>query len=329
MALKGITERIGVSQARESLKRNLLEIRSSNVNLKYSSPGGVGEMVKASYSKQYDLWWYFSGKPDQFWNPFGIGKPKDGRAVTGRCQINMAKSGLNRRVGGAFATDDEGNIFLMHNGTLGGGKKGINKTNFIRWYTAPLLEVDFDGEKADYFIVAELGSPHFFEQIDFFVRKVYEFKMEAGTTEEIISSGKGLRKLSNGESLKRNPYDLPERTISPGADHARIVNALIKTLREKGYMAFRTSQIDAYIENLSGQLTHIFEIKSIISTQHIYTAIGQLMMYGLQHSAIYVLVVEDSLKPALIEKLKVLNIFCITFSMKKKLPVFNFSKLVF
>jgi len=35
---------------------------------------------------------------------------------------------MNRTIAGAFASDDEGNIYLVHRGRIGGGKKGIGRT---------------------------------------------------------------------------------------------------------------------------------------------------------------------------------------------------------
>lgn len=328
MMLKGITKRKEVEAYRKQLKENLDTITTKKIPVRYSSRNGISNEEIASYSDQYNIWWYFSGKEDQYWNPFGKDEPKPHKAVTGRCQINMNKEGLNRSIGGAFAKDDNGRLYLMHNGTIGGGKTGISKNPFLDWYPAPLLDIDFEGEKAKYFIVAEFGSPNFFEQISFFVHQVYDFKESRGRASQNVKvNSKRNKILQNGESDLRNPYSLPERTVIPSADHARITNSLLENLTNNGYDAKRTRLIDACIIDRQDDISHIFEVKSLLTTQSLYTAIGQLMMYGLRHEAKYYLVVENTISPKLIADVSELEIAVIMFRWENKQPIFDTMRL--
>lgn len=324
MSLRAITKRKEVEDYRKLLKEKLDTITTKKIPIRYSSPKGISDEEIASYSEQYKIWWYFSGKEDQYWNPFGKGEPRPHKAVTGRCQINMNKEGLNRSIGGAFAKDNEGHLYLMHNGTIGGGKRGVSKKPFLDWYPAPLLDVDFDGAKAKYFIVAEFESPYFFEQISFFVHQVYDFKEDQGRASQAGKINPRANKiLANGESDFRNPYSLPERTVIPSADHARITNALLAKLTIDGYNAKRTRLIDTCILNEDDEISHIFEVKSLLTTQSLYTAIGQLMIYGLKHQAKYYLVIENTISAKLKTDVSSLGIEVITFKWQDKQPVFD------
>lgn len=320
--LTGITSSKEIIRSQQILKKRLKETESEQIPVRYSSPAGVGNEVMAGYSETYGIWWYFDGKEDTWWNPYGLGRPADGRPVTGRCQINMSKKGLNRQVAGAFATDEEGRLFLLHSGKVGGGKKGVGKSAFTDWYPDKPVTVDFDGEKADYFIIAEPGSSGFFEQLVFFVKKVYEFKETADHT-GIAGLTNQERLLSNGESLFRTPYNLPERTVLRSADHARITNSLLETLKEAGFKAFRNRFIDTFIMDDSGEITYIFEIKSRLTTQTLYTAVGQLFIYGLKHRAVYVVVLEETVPADLVEDLGKLKINCLTYRWLNEKPVFD------
>ena len=49
------------------------------------------------------------------------------------CEINMPKEGINRSFAGLFVRDNNGNIYITHNGNLRGGRKGISKSNFLKF----------------------------------------------------------------------------------------------------------------------------------------------------------------------------------------------------
>lgn len=322
--LIGITKEKEIKSYRARLKNELQKITTENIRIRYSSKKGVGELVEASYSEKYDMWWFFGSKIDQYWNPFGMGKPIDEKATTGRCQINMTKKGLNKSVGGAFGVDAFGEIYLLHNGRIGGGTTGISREPFLEYYPVPLFDVNFDGKIAQYFIVAQLGAKKFYDQINYFVEQVYAFKesVKIGNTKK-ISRFKRTNILTNGESEFRNPYNLPPRNVLPGADHAIITSALLNKLKENGLKAFRNRFIDCFILDDDGKYTHIFEVKSNLTTKSLYTAIGQLMIYGLKINAKYYLVIEGPITKKLISDLKVLHIHIITFFWKNGVPKFR------
>jgi hypothetical protein len=321
--LQGITKKAEIKSLRDQLIKKLSEIEDVKITIKYSSKGGVGNPVRASYSEKYDFWWYFDGKEDQYWNPFGLGRPRDNQSITGRCQINMPHEGLKRKVAGAFAKDEAGNIYLLHNGTVGGGIPGINKFNFLKWFPGKLHTVNFEGLTDEYFIVAEFSAKNFHDQILFFVQQVYRFKDDFKSAEVSQTiDPKSDQWLDYGESLFRNPFTLPERELTRSANHAIITNALLTELRKLGYKALRNRKIDTFIVGRAGKLSHLFEVKSTLTTQSFYTAIGQLVIYGLNHEAKRIIVFEGEAKPDLIEKIQQINISYLGFIWNWNKPVF-------
>jgi hypothetical protein len=244
-------------------------------------------------------------------------------AVTGKCQINVSKENHNARLGGAYARDEFGSLILLHNGKIGGGKAGIGKNSFSKYFSGKAVPVNFDGRISDYYVIAELESDKFFEQLVFFINLVYNFKNQNDLLNKTQSaSGYYDPKFESRESARRKSYHLKERIISPGADHAIIVNALLDWLTSLGYKAARDRFIDTYISD-NGEITHIFEIKSKLNTQILYTAIGQLFYYGLNHKASLIFVIEKSISLKLIKELRKLNIYCLTFKYHRKKPMFQ------
>ena len=114
------------------------------------------------------------------WNAFGSGHPVWRRSNHITVEVNPAIDGVNRRVNGLFAVDDKtGHTVLLHRGRIGGGRKGIGKTSFMKWY--PGKKVKFfdpsrdDGEELAV-LVTDLESSEFLIQLEYFVDAVHRFK---------------------------------------------------------------------------------------------------------------------------------------------------------
>ncbi len=75
----------------------------------------------AYYFHNNDIYWKSgdSSADNRYWNSFGAGKPTD---LKDAFQLNVPKSGVNRRVQGGFLERHQ-EVFLLHRGPLGGGRK--------------------------------------------------------------------------------------------------------------------------------------------------------------------------------------------------------------
>ena len=139
---------------------------------------GGSQRLNANWSKQLDIWWTTKDNRNRFWNAFGTGEPKWNSSASHRikCEINPPKVGIDRRIAGVFAKDNEGNIHFLHRGKLGGGKPGVNKELFEQHFTGSWEEVE-DGTKLA--LVASFNDPRFIEQIADFVHEVERIKLLA------------------------------------------------------------------------------------------------------------------------------------------------------
>lgn len=94
------------------------------------------------------------------------------------CEINLPRSGADRRVAGIIAADEQGAFYLAHSGRMGGARTGQRKAGFrgfladgvwrpVRWP---------DGEESEALIVAPLDSPRLTRLLGLFVDAVRRFK---------------------------------------------------------------------------------------------------------------------------------------------------------
>ncbi len=105
-------------------------------------------------SREMRIWhngrfWFASRSPDsadpipRFWNPFGEYKSDGNLAIT--VEMNIAANATSRRIAGFFARDaSTGSVCLMHDGGVGGGRKGVGRAHFLNWSSALPEPVESD-----------------------------------------------------------------------------------------------------------------------------------------------------------------------------------------
>lgn len=79
------------------------------------------------------------GNETQTWHVFGrINERLENPNATLEhiCQINFAYDGQSDSVGGLFAEDDRGHVYVTHSGRVGGGRPGIGKDAFLAHLSA-------------------------------------------------------------------------------------------------------------------------------------------------------------------------------------------------
>lgn len=98
------------------------------------------------------------------------------------CQVNFAYDGLSDSVGGVFAEDDRGHVYVTHSGRVGGGTPGVGKDAFLAHLSANggnfrIADVTIaSGRIAPRLVLADLESRDFRRHIARFVDHVEAFK---------------------------------------------------------------------------------------------------------------------------------------------------------
>ena len=102
--------------------------------------GHQGNNIPADDLRANGRIWHFHRRirdtTPRHWNAFGLSanlSSHGSNAIT--VEVNVAFRDLPRRVAGLFAIDTSTNaILLLHRGKIGGGRKGIGKSEFLKSY---------------------------------------------------------------------------------------------------------------------------------------------------------------------------------------------------
>ena len=137
--------------------------------------GGSNEDT-VKYYKGINLWVITQELNNKFWNGFGIGEPSENGSNSLVCEINFPYEGGDRRIAGAFSRRDHGEIFILHRGNIGGGRKGIGKNFFLENFSGKLVRAIDGDQERDFCLVCELGAPLFHDQLRDFVQEVSRVK---------------------------------------------------------------------------------------------------------------------------------------------------------
>lgn len=171
-------------------------------NIGYQGGGGTFKV----YSQGPGTLYYAYNPPNteditpRHWNSFGI-YGSNGVGGIG-VEINIPSEENSGRVAGFFARDIEtGLIFVMHDGGIGGGRKGIGKDSFLAWMGEDLELAVADGTRRVGLRVAELSSPDLSTQIWNFVMKVDRFKIEASN--DRLNTSKFKSKVSRSAERRK------------------------------------------------------------------------------------------------------------------------------
>ena len=147
--------------------------------------GHLGASYDVEVHTDGDLWYFtrLAGHPEptRYWNAFGLLSADQPSNII--AEINFPMEGRNRRLGGILARDSKGNgVWLLHRGTIGGGRPGIGKNAFLAWYRRRALqefvEVDEGFSIPTQAIrIGQFGDDDLAAGIHRFVRNVRDFKV--------------------------------------------------------------------------------------------------------------------------------------------------------
>lgn len=284
-----------VKSAFKKLEKKLISQSNSHGKINVGWFGGNRDITAYWFAK-HKFWWGSKTSTWGYWNPFGI-TPDENEpewnhghySIT--CQCNPPISGNSWTKASAFVKDQDGQIYLCHSGKIGGGRKGIGKSAFEENFSGikqwQIVQGSSGPKKV--VIISHLEDKNLVRNLAFFVREVKKIK-DLAVQEKLHKTPKFLSKIFNPEfEGNRTPYT-QSQTIHANVSHGSIVNNLEKIAQKYGFETFSNRATDLYLENESGT-TAMLEIKTDLSTESKYKAIGQL---------IYNSVLQDTSNPILI-----------------------------
>ena len=275
MALQALSKRAEIRAAFDAFKRALtVGLRPLRRIVGY--PGGSNE-VPVYWLPKEQFWCVLERRQTWggYWCFFGLEDPHKKRSnLTITCQINSPLAGVDRNMAGAFLRDSAGKLSVAHSGKIGGGRKGIGQTAFLSQCRCEEVSVSFaDGQTSEMLLVGAIQSAKIRAEVAYFVREVQRVKTliveEGGTPTQ---GGKFTPEFSGKKRSYKTATD-----VESEATHGLVVGELAEILEARDPQNDRNR--DLYLGG-GKQPTHLFEVKTDLTTTSIYTGIGQLMLHG-------------------------------------------------
>ncbi|HPC74177.1 MAG TPA: hypothetical protein P5551_00025 [Syntrophales bacterium] len=277
--LRILEDESAIRRCRQQFLRRLRPYADDRIEV---TIGHLGESFEGKVSCAGSLGiWFISGKQagNRYWNAFGVGRPSREARVFTTCEINFPLRGLDRRIGGAFARDETGKVFVVHRGKIGGGKKGIGKTLFEDRYRGVWAPVQDGDVETSVVLIGHLGSSRFARQVSQFVRKVDRIK-DAGSPRPVQTEMQFDEHRFSEEHIGR-PYRREERDLAAESDHGLVVQDLASVLRGYGIRVGNDGERDLYALDAGGRITAVFEVRTDLSRTGLYAGAARLLLGGL------------------------------------------------
>jgi hypothetical protein len=289
-------------------------------------PGGKNVNANVNHNGTY---WFWSGHYDgpDIANPrclnwFGLFQNDENFQIS--VEINTAYENKNKLIAGFFAKNTEtGMIYLFHSGRVGGGTKGVGKTDFLAWSSEPLEEVvDLSGDIREGVLVMPIEGIAASRSAIRYIETIVNFKkaVRAGdlATPEFKKKKKEYDDFYSESSGRRTGRRSAE--IDYLSRHGDVVDALnvwrtSKPLRKDGRIV-KNVLIDMGVA-VGDDLVEVFEVKTSTARSDVYCAIGQLMVHGTAAQCRRVIVLPEKEKIAddLTDAFTRLNIELVTFEL--------------
>jgi hypothetical protein len=234
-------------------------------------------------------YWFGSIAPNEddstprYWNPLGEYRANGNLQIA--VELNVPTDSNSKRVSGFFAKDTQtGQMYLMHDGGVGGGRKGVGQTAFLAWSDSKLVPVaDSEGDVRLGVIVAPIDAKETASDIARFLQRTIEFKAAVKRGETSTPQARAAQRRFgdyfdefSGKKRRRRI-----REIEYISRHGDIVRAL-REWRQQTLEASEKFVKDAYIDlgvRAGDALRELYEVKSSCERQALYTAIGQIVVH--------------------------------------------------
>ena len=189
---------------------------------------GDSHDCKVSIVKHSSKYFYLGIEKNysSYWIPTGI-VPKDKyESITkNKTHLNITvEINITGRSAGLIVRDNDGKIFLLHSGKIGGGRPGIGKTRFEENFRGKWINID----GKDYALVAEISSKRFVKQLCHFIEEVDRIKNLFNTSDSNDVENKVKEWGYNKEFIVPKVSKSGSKVRVGECDHGLIVDNLKK-----------------------------------------------------------------------------------------------------
>ena len=320
--LKIIDDESVIRKYRRQFIKSFKPFTNEKIPVTLGHPGGTMK-AKVSWSESLGVWIFHKKiSESRFWHAFGIGKPSGSSPVPITCEINFPIRGIDRRIGGALATDRDGRIFVIHRGILGGGKKGVGKSLFADHYRGVWAIMGDGPVETPVALIGALNSPLFVRQVTQFIRKIDMIKNTFSSRSSQLEMT--FEELSFREEHIGMSHTRPE--INPGfaCDRGLIIKDLHDTLIRRGFKSANDLERDLFIANKKGEITTVFQVLTDLSENSIQQGVAHLLLSNtdMPEWPQLILIIPEAIDKTLEMKLGKLGIHVLVYEWQKDHTIF-------
>lgn len=173
-----LSDRFEIEKCQRLLERSFGEYVDDEIPARIGHQGYTHELQKVRWAAKLGIWIHseYLHKRKYYWNAFGVKRPRPGGAAEITIEINSPLSGINTRIAGAFARSGAVELFLLHRGKIGGGRKGIGQALFEERYKGEWVTALEDGPPSRFALIGALESRELGQRISRFVHEVDAMK---------------------------------------------------------------------------------------------------------------------------------------------------------
>lgn len=286
--LRMVEDVTGKQAAQEMLERTVTASLANQGIRNIGFPGGnVDDILHAN--KSGELWCAFRTVDHtaiaRRWNAFGVFDP-DRRSQIVTVEVNIPTASNSARVAGFFARDSaSGAVYLMHDGSIGGGKAGVGRNAFLAFTKTSIVDVcRRDGKIRSGIVIGKVDTKDLPSRLWHFVQIVKKFKdavsrgdLENPDVRQAIDEWDNYKSPSSGRRRGSRRSDIDYVSY-----HGEVVERLYEERLPQcaDDECVRNNQlIDLYVRK-GKSVIEVYEVKTSLDRQSIYTAIGQLITHS-------------------------------------------------
>lgn len=275
--LKVLDDESAIRRCQRQFMRALRPCVTGRIAVKIGHPG-ESFRARVFWAEGPGLWYHTGAVAgERYLNAFGLGMPAAGGAVSSTIEINIPMSGLDRKIGGAFARDDGGRAFLVHRGRIG-GRRGVGKSLFESSYRGVWSEVEDGDARSTVVVIGELQSRRFVRQLARFIRKVEAMKdLEPGDAPQARISFEDDRFREEFIGSRCVPE---RRDYAAECDRDLCVSDLAGRLKDMGARVGSDPSGELMVRDTSGRIAAVIEVAAGTAASLLEQAVGRLMLRG-------------------------------------------------